>query len=219
MNFPVKFLKSLTALCALCISPLCAQTQPPVSAAVATAAAAQQPPDAPQKGDAAESPAQRKFSERVENLLKNNPFGSSGKKEGISGANKTPEGLELRSVFRVDGKWFFGVFDSGTKRSYTLPLGKKTDKDAIYEVDFFDDETNSISLTSAIGSYTLTLKEPDRATASAKAPAAKKKDDQTKTQKTKTNERRRHWGFIPAENESAASAKADSIRGRGLNRR
>lgn len=215
MSFSAKFLKSIPALCALCIPPLCAQTQQPVPAA----ATPQQPPAVTQNGDASAVPAQRKFSERVESLLKNNPFGSTEKSGGISGAHKTPEGLELRSVFRVDGKWFFGIFDSGTKRSYTLPLGKKTDKDAIYEVDFFDDETNSISLTSAIGSYTLTLKEPDRATAAAKAPAAQKKDDQTKTQKTKINERRRHWGFLPAENESASSAKADSIRGRGLNRR
>lgn len=105
----------------------------------------------------------------VISLLQRNPFGNSLLQSQDSQSQQTavpepPQGLELRSIYCVDGKWYFGIADTKLKTFYTIPLGAKHGDSIPYSVDFYDDETNSISITNDLGSYTLSLKERDKLT-------------------------------------------------------
>ena len=116
----------------------------------------------------------------ITSLLKRNPFGNSLQSEAsaseqASSAHEPPQGLELRSIYCVDGKWYFGIADTKLKTFYTIPLGAKQGDAIPYSIDFYDDETNSISITNDLGSYTLSLKERDKLTGTLPnmVPAAK----------------------------------------------
>lgn len=110
--------------------------------------------------------------ETLARLFEKNPFGSKSADAAKSGdAGKQTEAqksaLELRSIYCVDGKWFFCVFDSAAKLSYTLELRGKITEKIPYCVDFYDDETKSISISGNLESATLTLKTPDAPTGAA----------------------------------------------------
>lgn len=117
--------------------------------------------------------AAEKYGETLARLFEKNPFGSKsadGAKrnaytQAAGGAQKSA--LELRSIYCVDGRWFFCVFDSAAKLSYTLELRGKITEKVPYCVDFYDDETNSISISGNLESATLTLKTPDAPTGAA----------------------------------------------------
>ena len=104
----------------------------------------------------------------ISSLIARNPFGGSG--YGSSGGSsqttglEAPKGLEFRSVYCIDRKWSFGIYDGATKKHYTIPLGSHDNEDLPYIIDFYDDETNSISISDKLGTYTLTIKTPDRPT-------------------------------------------------------
>lgn len=99
-------------------------------------------------------------SDIIKKLFDNNPFGTppvavSSKKEDEKKANS----LELSAIYCVNDKWFFSVYDTREKKYYTLELRGKTSEKVPYSVEFFDDETNSISITSALSTQVLKLKE------------------------------------------------------------
>ncbi len=114
------------------------------------------------------------YKERIfARLNARSPFGDvEGGVRGVSGgaqgaqssSAQAPEGMTLTSIYCVDGKWFFVVNDSDSKKTYTMKLGLRGTDDP-FGVEFFDDETNSVSVSSDLGTYTLTLKERDPLTA------------------------------------------------------
>ena len=63
------------------------------------------------------------------------------------------------AIYCINDKWFFSVYDTREKKYYTLELRGKTSEKVPYSVEFFDDETNSISITSALSTQVLKLKE------------------------------------------------------------
>ena len=97
----------------------------------------------------------------LEKLFERNPFGtpknSSAGSKAAEDATKTPQGLELRSICRIGGAWYFGISDSAQKKSYTLKLGAKPDANTPFAAEFFDDETNTILVSTPIGVYSLCL--------------------------------------------------------------
>lgn len=105
---------------------------------------------------------QSEFTPEVDALLKRNPFGTP---EGIMSAMAVAEenngGFQLRSVYCVDKKWYFGIYEIAAKKFYTLKMGERHSEDVPYIVDFYDDETQSVSFSTPLGVYTLTLKERD----------------------------------------------------------
>lgn len=122
-----------------------------------------------QPSSAAPAPAEKLTpeEERIKEMLRKNPFAPTGS-SGSGGAlgEETPQaaapaGLQLRGISRVDGKWTFFVFDAAVKTAYRIELGKPADERTPYSIDFFDEETNSVSISNTLGSYTLTLKTPD----------------------------------------------------------
>ena len=104
-----------------------------------------------------------KFPPELKKLFERNPFGASigVSGAGASGASQTPKGLNLHSIYCVDGKWYFSIRDVSLKKDYVVMLGGKTDSLCPYAVDFYDEETNSISVTSNLNSFVMTLKTPD----------------------------------------------------------
>lgn len=126
---------------------------------------------------AAGETAPQKRAEAVEKLLAKNPFGSksaaagAGEKTAGSGADAKRAALELRAIYCVDGKWKFDLFDTAAKTSYTVGLRQELSEKVPYTVDFYDDETNSVSVSSNLESLTLTLKTPDAPTGPAPQPA------------------------------------------------
>ena len=137
-------------------------------AAAQEGAQAQEKPAQPTQA-APEGAAQGEDAELLQKLYERNPFGSANAAASAQAQAETaaPRGLELRSIYCVDGVWRFSIYDDAQKKSYTLELGGKYSEQTPYAVDFFDDETNSISVATPIGAYTLTLKERDQLTASA----------------------------------------------------
>lgn len=122
--------------------------------------------------------APQKRGEAVEKLLAKNPFGSksaaagAGEKTAGTGADAKRAALELRAIYCVDGKWKFDIFDTAAKTSYTVGLRQELSEKIPYTVDFYDDETNSVSVSSNIEPLTLTLKTPDAPTGPAPQPAS-----------------------------------------------
>ena len=109
-----------------------------------------------------------------------NPFGnapaSKSAKDAKSGAN-----LQLTSICCIDGRWNFVVTDADSKISYALPLKGRITEELPYRVDFFDEETMSVSVSNSVAEYVLTLKPPDEpaaAPAAQAAPQAAKKAQQ-----------------------------------------
>ena len=102
----------------------------------------------------------------LQNLYEKNPFGVSTNTASIQQIDNvaSPQGPELRSIYCVNNKWHFSIHDSAQEKSYTIRLGEPYSEAVPYAIDFFDEETNSVSLTSPIGSYTLVLKERDELT-------------------------------------------------------
>ena len=150
-------MKNFCIFIAICAAAACfGQAQPP---AAAHGASAPQTPEQPQSPD----------DEMLQKLYARNPFGdpSAALNAQAQPTAAAPNGLELRSIYCVDKKWHFGIYDSAQKKSYTLKLGGTYSEQTPYAVEFFDDETNSISISTPIGSYTLTLKERDQLTAAA----------------------------------------------------
>lgn len=116
----------------------------------------------------------------AEALLGRNPFGnapaSKSAKDAKSGAN-----LQLTSICCIDGRWNFVVTDADSKISYALPLKGGITEELPYRVDFFDEETMSVSVSNSVAEYVLTLKTPDEpaaAPAAQAAPQAAKKAQQ-----------------------------------------
>lgn len=125
---------------------------------------------------AAGETAPQKRAEAVEKLLAKNPFGSKSAAaragaRAATGADAKRAALELRAIYCVDGKWKFDLFDTAAKTSYTVGLRQELSEKVPYTVDFYDDETNSVSVSSNLESLTLTLKTPDAPTGPAPQPA------------------------------------------------
>lgn len=114
--------------------------------------------------------------EGAETLLGRNPFGDA---PATKTAKDTKNGasLQLTSVCCIDGKWNFVVTDAGSKASYALPLKGRITEELPYRVDFFDEETMSVSVSNSVAEYVLTLKTPDEP-AAAPAPQAAKNAQQ-----------------------------------------
>lgn len=108
-------------------------------------------------------PAQKSAREKlIDSLLERNPFFASQSRRAGGVIQEAPAGLELRSISCVNGKWLFGIADTQQKKNYVIALGRAGAGSGVpYTVDFYDDETNSISISDNMGIYTLTLKEPD----------------------------------------------------------
>lgn len=126
---------------------------------------------------AAGETAPQKRAEAVEKLLAKNPFGSKSAAaragaRSATGADAKRAALELRAIYCVDGKWKFDLFDTAAKTSYTVGLRQELSEKVPYTVDFYDDETNSVSVSSNLESLTLTLKTPDAPTGPAPQPAS-----------------------------------------------
>ena len=115
--------------------------------------------------------------QKIKSLLKKNPFAEPGSvvENGMFGNTQSPatapDGLELRSITCVDGKWKFYISDASMKMSYRIGLRQPQNDMSPYTIDFYDEETNSVSISNAFGTYTLTLKIPD---APKNAPTVKK---------------------------------------------
>ena len=118
-------------------------------------------------------------------LYEKNPFGQSTnvalQQQSSANAMTSPQGLELRSIYCVDNVWYFGVYDSAQNKSFRLRLGQPYTEAIPYAIEFFDDETNSVSITSPMGSYTITLKERDQLTGKPVVGTSAKKTTKTKT--------------------------------------
>ncbi|MBO5254930.1 MAG: hypothetical protein J6B07_03800 [Opitutales bacterium] len=129
----------------------------------------------------------------LQRLYEKNPFGVSTNTANVQQIDNvaSPQGLELRSIYCVNNKWHFSIRDSAQEKSYTLRLGEPYSEAIPYAVDFFDEETNSVSLTSPIGSYTLVLKERDELTGKpVVGTSAKSKNSKTKANVKTTRARR-----------------------------
>ncbi len=166
-----------------------AEREPPAPAPGRSADPAQARPEAPETPEEAERtlPAQpaRKAGipvpalDGAEALLRRNPFGNGPAakpgKDAKSGAS-----LQLTSVCCIDGRWNFVVTDTDSKASYALPLKGGITEELQYRVDFFDEDTMSVSVSNSVAEYVLTLKTPDEpaAAAQAAAPDAAKKAQQ-----------------------------------------
>ena len=112
--------------------------------------------------------AQETTNGNLQRLYEKNPFGNASGNSaqlGQAGTPQAPNGLQLRSIYCVNGQWHFSVYDDAQKRFYTLKLGGQYSEETPYAVEFFDDETNTISIATPIGSYELILKERDALTA------------------------------------------------------
>ncbi len=177
---------------AIC-SPLCAQDSATPSQPNASATSSQNQQSAEEQNNQEKplSPAEK----NLQLLYKKNPFGESTatateqQQQGASTTMVSPQGLELRSIYKVNNTWFFSVRDTTQDKSYTLKLGEAYTDSIPFAVEFFDDETNSVSITSPLGSYTLTLKERDELTGKPVVGSSAKKS--TKTLKnSKTNTKR-----------------------------
>lgn len=146
-----------------------------------TGDAAPKQPAAPEGAAAPAQNAAEEFNSEMKSLFDRNPFGKSSELAQLAGQNskltEPPKGLELRAIYCVDKKWFFSISDSALKAVYTLQLGKKQEGNCPYYIDFYDDETNSVSISNNVGTYTLTLKTPDEPTGKAVSavPADQKK--------------------------------------------
>ena len=112
----------------------------------------------------------------AETLLGRNPFGNTPTTKTAKDA-KNGASLQLTSVCCIDGKWNFVVTDAGSKASYALPLKGRITEELPYRVDFFDEETMSVSVSNSVAEYVLTLKTPDEP-AAAPAPQAAKNAQQ-----------------------------------------
>lgn len=133
--------------------------------------------------------------EGAEALLGRNPFGnapaSKSAKDAKSGAN-----LQLTSICCIDGKWNFVVTDADSKASYALPLKGRITEELPYRVDFFDEETMSVSVSNSVAEYVLTLKTPDEpaaAPAAQAAPQAAKKAQQQQQASRRNYNNFRPW--------------------------
>lgn len=109
--------------------------------------------------------------EGAETLLGRNPFGDAPATKTAKDA-KNGASLQLTSVCCIDGKWNFVVTDTGSKASYALPLKGRITEELPYRVDFFDEETMSVSVSNSVAEYVLTLKTPDEPAAAPAAQAA-----------------------------------------------
>lgn len=138
---------------------------------------------------APEGAAQGSDAELLQKLYERNPFGSANSAAAAQAQAEAaaPRGLELRSIYCIDGVWRFSIYDDAQKKSYTLELGGKFSEQTPYAVDFFDDETNSISVATPIGAYTLTLKERDQLTAAALSTTAAAGGSKKTAQKNKAS--------------------------------
>ena len=118
-------------------------------------------------------------------LYQKNPFGQSTnvalQQQGSATTMTSPQGLELRSIYCVDKVWYFSIYDTAQDKSYRLKLGQPYTEAIPYAVEFFDDETNSVSITSPMGAYTITLKERDQLTGKPVVGASTKKSSKAKT--------------------------------------
>lgn len=118
-------------------------------------------------------------------LYQKNPFGQSTnvalQQQGSATTMTSPQGLELRSIYCVDKVWYFCVYDTAQDKSYRLKLGQPYTEAIPYAIEFYDDETNSVSITSPMGSYTITLKERDQLTGKPVVGTSAKKTTKTKT--------------------------------------
>ena len=83
------------------------------------------------------------------------------------------------------------IYDASMKMSYRIGLRQPQNDMSPYTIDFYDEETNSISISNSLGTYTLTLKVPDAPTGKAfGAPAPAKKKVVSKSA-SKANAKRR----------------------------
>ncbi len=131
----------------------------------------------------------------LQQLYERNPFGASTNSEQtLNNDTPTPtHGIELRSIYCVNNKWYFSIYDSAQEKSYTLTLGVPYSETIPYAVDFFDEETNSVSISSLMGSYTISLKERDELTGKPVVGTSSKKTAKVKTKRymfTKTEAKR-----------------------------
>ncbi len=115
-----------------------------------------------------------KEEEIIKEMLSKNPFSDSPNSSNGTTENSTeqqsPEGLELRGISRVDGNWTFFIHDTQAKLDYKIGMKQPITEKIPFTIDFYDDETNSVSISNNISSYILTLKTPDAP--SGKAPSA-----------------------------------------------
>lgn len=109
--------------------------------------------------------------EGAETLLGRNPFGNTPATKTAKDA-KNGASLQLTSVCCIDGKWNFVVTDAASKASYALSLKGRITEELPYRVDFFDEETMSVSVSNSVAEYVLTLKTPDEPAAAPAAQAA-----------------------------------------------
>ncbi len=104
---------------------------------------------------------------KIKSLLRKNPFAEPGSvvENGTFGESQSPatapDGLELRGITCIDGKWKFYVYDASMKMGYRIGLRQPQTDLSPYTIDFYDEETNSVSISNSLGTYTLTLKIPD----------------------------------------------------------
>jgi hypothetical protein len=105
--------------------------------------------------------------QKIKSLLRKNPFAEPGSvvENGTFGDTTSPatapDGLELRGITCIDGKWKFYVYDASMKMGYRIGLRQPQTDMSPYTIDFYDEETNSVSISNSLGTYTLTLKIPD----------------------------------------------------------
>ena len=134
-------------------------------------------------------------------LLTRNPFGNSPSSKSSKNAQEQ-NSLELTSICLIDGKWNFVVVDTINKISYALVLKGKISQEVPLRVDFFDEETMSISLSNSVTEYVLTLKKPDEP---AQAAVATPAQEAKKQQNAQQNNRRNFW--MPLQNVEVPTAK------------
>ncbi len=110
----------------------------------------------------------------IKDMLSKNPFSDSPNSGNETTENaseqQSPEGLELRGISRVDGNWTFFIHDTQAKLDYKIGMKQPITEKIPFTIDFYDDETNSVSISNNIASYILTLKTPDAP--SGKTPSA-----------------------------------------------
>lgn len=131
--------------------------------------------------------------DETQSLVSRNPFGNAPSSKSAE-SEQEQNLFELTSVYFIDDKWNFVVVDTANKISYALVLKGQISDEIPLQVNFFDEESMSISLSNAVAEYVLTLKTPEAPTQTevAAAPAQKEK----KQQKAQQNNRRNFQGWI-----------------------
>ena len=105
----------------------------------------------------------------TESLIKNSPFVPEGYNPSAPGMGINPGKItstkkrggkiEFRGAAKIDGQWFFSIYDTKKRRGYWVLMN---DPSAEFLVTSYNADAKAITVQDASGPQVLTLKEPSQ---------------------------------------------------------